>query len=145
MLSLVAIVSLVGNSSWLYPFWAINWRRTSAAVIGVYSCVVRNCGSAWLCPSTMAVISFYEFGNWSSLCLRPRNLKPSTHTISLSTSYIPLRMVPRFQPGSRSASLWPPSPSTALLIWIGSALEDNWQTLLFGSQCKSNEPATRLE
>src|SRR5436305_158519 len=105
------MVSTVGNSSSLYPFWAINWRRTSAAVIRVYRRVVRNCGSAWLCPSTMAVISVNKLGKWSSLCLRPRNEKPSTHLIALSTSCIPLRMVPRFQPSSRSASLCPPSPS----------------------------------
>src|SRR5260370_34553103 len=30
--SLVVIVSAVGNSSSLYPFCAINWRRTSVAV-----------------------------------------------------------------------------------------------------------------
>src|SRR5712691_3492856 len=59
----------------------------------------------------MAVRSFNKLGKWSSLCLHPRNEKPSTHLIPLSTSCIPLRMVPRFQPSSRSASLWPPSPS----------------------------------
>src|SRR5256885_479051 len=58
----------------------------------------------------MAVISCRKLGKWSSLRLRPRNTKPSTHSIPRSTSCIPLRIVPRFQPSSRSASRWPPSP-----------------------------------
>jgi hypothetical protein len=35
--------------------------------------------------------------------------------------------------------------STALLVSIRSVLQANWQKLLFGSQCKSNELATKLE
>jgi hypothetical protein len=37
------------------------------------------------------------------------------------------------------------SANTALLVSIRSALQANWQKPLFGSQCKSNELATRLE
>src|SRR6266851_1219665 len=58
----------------------------------------------------MAVISLSKSGRWPSLRLRPRNAKPSMHTIPLSTSCFPLRSVPRFQSSSRSASRWPPSP-----------------------------------
>src|SRR2546425_2753348 len=58
----------------------------------------------------MAMISESKFGRWSSLRLRPRSAKPSMQTIPCSTSCIPLRMVPRFQPNSRSANRWPPSP-----------------------------------
>src|SRR5260370_6219218 len=105
--------SAVGTSSSVSPLWAINGRRTSVAVSRVYRRVVRNCGSAWLCPSTIAVRSRSRFGRCSSQRLRPRNRKPSTQAIPCATSCIPLRIVPRFQPNSRSASRWPPSPKAS--------------------------------
>lgn len=99
----VAIVSAVDPSSSPEPFWALHWQRTSVAVRRVYKRVGRHCGSAWLWPSTVAVLSASTLGRWSSLRVRPHEVDASRQTIPCSRSCWPLRIVPRFQPTSRSA------------------------------------------
>src|SRR3954466_10675974 len=56
-LSFLLIVCWVGNSASVYPLVAINWRRTSAALIRVKRLSVWNLGSAWLWPSAILRIS----------------------------------------------------------------------------------------
>ena len=56
-LILTRMVSSLGNSSSVYPFWAISCLRTSATLKRVKSRVVLNVGSVWLCSSRMALMS----------------------------------------------------------------------------------------
>ncbi len=89
---------------------AINWRRTSAALMRVKSLLVWNLGSAWLCPSAMARMSSSSLGRCSSAGLRRRQWKASTQVMPERNSCIPLRMVSRFQPRWASAQICPPRP-----------------------------------
>jgi hypothetical protein len=58
----------------------------------------------------MSLMSSSRFGNRSSDRFRPRAEQASIQIIPLSSSCIPLRMVSRSQPNSRSALRCPPVP-----------------------------------
>jgi hypothetical protein len=58
----------------------------------------------------MSLISSNRFGNRSSARFRPRAEQASIQIIPLSSSCIPLRMVSRSHPNSRSALRCPPVP-----------------------------------
>lgn len=68
----------------------------------------------------MSLMSSSKFGKCSSARFRPRAEKASIQTILLSSSRIPLRMVFRSQPNSRSAFRCPPLPSAFTVLAINS-------------------------
>lgn len=97
-----------GNFSSVYPFCSISCFRTSAALKRVYRRLVWKLGSVWLWESTMSSMSSSKLGRCSSAGFRPRAEKASIQLNPLSSSRLPLRIVPRFHSSSSSAYRCPP-------------------------------------
>ena len=68
----------------------------------------------------MPLMSSSKLGKCSSARFRPRAEKASIQIIPLSSSCIPLRMVSRSQPNSRSAFRCPPLPSAFTALAMNS-------------------------